>query len=89
MKASPAVIVIRIGTLTAGFIVHAVSQVIEVAETNLREAPDLGTDEARIFDRVARLPISDDLVLIVDPQALLDRTERDLLASLSAKAVKA
>lgn len=85
----PRVIVVRIGTLTAGFIVDAVSEVAEIAEANIREAPDLGSEEARIFDRVAQLATSDDLVLIVDPQALLDRAERELVAGLSAKAAKA
>ncbi|WP_395397744.1 chemotaxis protein CheW [Novosphingobium sp. BL-8A] len=85
----PRVIVVRIGSLTAGFIVDAVSELVEIPEANLREAPDLGSEEARVFDRVAQLAGSDDLVLVVDPQALLDRAERDLLTSLSAKVSKA
>jgi len=66
-----------------------VSELVEIPEANLREAPDLGSEEARVFDRVAQLAGSDDLVLVVDPQALLDRAERDLLTNLSAKVSKA
>ncbi|HUD27601.1 MAG TPA: chemotaxis protein CheW [Novosphingobium sp.] len=86
--AKPRVIVVQIGTLTAGFLVDAVSEVAQVAAAELRDAPELGTGGARVFDRVAALDGRDALVLIVSPQELLDRAERDLLASLGRKAAK-
>lgn len=76
------VIVVRIGDLTAGFTVDAVSQVVQPSADALRPAPDIGSDGARVFDRVATLDGEDTLVLIVSPQELLDRAERDLLLAL-------
>ncbi|EJL26228.1 chemotaxis signal transduction protein [Novosphingobium sp. AP12] len=76
------VIVVRIGELTAGFTVDAVSQVVQPSADALRPAPDLGSEGARVFDRVAALDGEDTLVLIVSPQELLDRAERDLLLAL-------
>jgi purine-binding chemotaxis protein CheW len=86
----PRVIVVRIGELTAGFIVDAVSQVVQPPAHALRPAPDLGNGGARVFDRVATLDGEDTLVLIVSPQELLDRAERDLLLALgtTSKAAK-
>lgn len=85
----PRVIVVQVGTLTAGFIVESVSQVAWVPERATRAAPDLGSDETRVFDRIVSLDGEEALVLIVSPQDLLDRAERDLLAELGKKAAKA
>lgn len=86
-SAKPRVIVVRIGTLTAGFIVDAVSEIVQVPESALHEAPDLGTEGARVFDRVAAIGGRDGLVLIVSPRELLDRAEQDLLTKLGKKGV--
>ncbi|MFC0202833.1 chemotaxis protein CheW [Novosphingobium soli] len=82
------VIVVQIGDLTAGFVVDAVSDIVEVPENALRPAPDLGEPGTRVFDRVASLDEEESLVLIVSPQELLDRAERDLLLTLGQKAAK-
>jgi purine-binding chemotaxis protein CheW len=76
------VIVIRAGELDAGFIVDAVSEVMHVPAHRLRPAPDMGDGGARVFDRIANLEEQQRLILIVSPQELLDRAERDLLAAL-------
>ncbi len=84
-SAKPRVIVVQIGALTAGFIVDAVSEVVEIPASALSDAPDMGTEGARLFERVATLDGRDALVLIVSPRELLDRAEQDLLASLGRK----
>ncbi|EJU13586.1 ATP-binding protein, partial [Sphingomonas sp. LH128] len=76
-----------IGALTAGFIVDAVSEIAQVPESALHEAPDLGAEGTRVFERVATLGGRDDLVLIVNPRELLDRAAQDLLTRLSKKGV--
>lgn len=86
-SAKPRVIVVRTGELTAGFVVDAVVQVVQPSGDAVREAPDLGTG-MRLFDRVASLDDEGELVLIVSPQELLDRAERDLLLALGKKAAK-
>lgn len=85
-EGKPRVIVVRIGDLTAGFVVDAVSEVARIADECIGPAPDLGSGETRVFDRVARL--GEDIVLVVNPQELLDRAERDLLAGVNGSAAK-
>lgn len=79
------VVVVRIGDLSAGFVVDAVSDVLRVEAGALRPAPDLGNAETRVFDRVANLTEEQRIVLIVSPRELLDRAEQDLLRGISAK----
>jgi len=79
------VIVVRLGDLQAGFIVDAVSEVMRVPGGALRPAPELGGEETRVFDRVANLEEAGRMVLIVSPQELLDRAEREILAGLDGK----
>jgi purine-binding chemotaxis protein CheW len=77
------VIVVRIGDLSAGFVVDAVSDVLRVETSALRPAPELGNAETRFFDRVANLVDEARIVLIVSPRDLLDRAEQDLLRGMA------
>jgi len=76
------VLVTRIGALLAGFIVDSVSQVADLAKDRMRATPDLPGDGARVFDRVVDLARDRHMVLLVDPEAMLDRVEADLLKAL-------
>jgi purine-binding chemotaxis protein CheW len=76
------VLVTRIGDLKAGFIVDAVSQVADFTQAQLRGAPDLPGGGAKLFDRVAELELDGRMVLLVDPGAMLDRVEADLLKAM-------
>ncbi|KIC58414.1 MULTISPECIES: chemotaxis protein CheW [Brevundimonas] len=75
------VIITRMEQTRVGFIVDAVSEVIEVAVDRISPAPDLAADERRTFDRVAQ--IGDRMVLLADPRALLDKAEADLVAAVA------
>ena len=79
------VVVVRIGELQAGFVVDAVSEVLWIAQDALRPAPDLGSEDTRVFERIANLPEQQRIVLIVSPRELLDRAEQDLLRAVLAK----
>lgn len=79
------VIIVRIGDLSAGFVVDAVSDVLRVEASALRPAPDLGNAQTRVFDRVANLVEEGRIVLIVSPRELLDRAEKGLLRSFAGK----
>ncbi len=79
------VVVARIGDLLAGFVVDAVSEVLSIELDALRPAPDLGTEETRVFERVANLTGDGRIVLIVSPRELLNRAEQDLLRDLGKK----
>lgn len=84
----PRVILVQIGKLTAGFLVDAVREVTRLPASCLREAPDLGVEGMRVFDRIATVEGQDGLVLIVSPEELLDKAERDLLTELGKKGAK-
>lgn len=77
------VLVTRIGDLQAGFIVDAVSEVADLTQDQLRQTPELPGDGARLFDRVAHLQVGGRMVLLVDPEAMLDRVEADLLKAMA------
>lgn len=77
----PRVLVVRIGDARAGFLVDEVTQVLRVEAGQMRDAPDLGAGRARVIDRIANLEGEAEMIPIVDPQELLDRAERDMLAA--------
>lgn len=84
--ASPArrrVVVTRVGELRAGFIVDEVSEILQVPVQRLQRTPQLAAEASRLFDRIADLEMDGRVILLVDPQQLLDRAEADLLAGLA------
>jgi purine-binding chemotaxis protein CheW len=82
------VIVVRIGELVAGFVVDAVAQVRRIALDDIRPAPALGEEATALIEQVA-VDGADGIVLIVSPQELLDRAEREMLDGVNAKAARA
>jgi purine-binding chemotaxis protein CheW len=96
------VVIVTIDGLRAGFVVDAVSEVVNISAAEVRTAPALTADGAAMFDRVAILDRHDGgrngdrdsgqgsrLILLVDAKALLDRAERDVLAAVGAEAASA
>lgn len=75
------VIVVRLGAMRVGFTVDAAPEVLRVPVSALRDAPELGGAETRVFERVANFADDQRIVLIVSPRELLDRTEQDMLAA--------
>ena len=78
----PRILIVALGDIRAGFIVDAVTEILRIPAGSLQPVPDLGSDGARVFGRVASL--DERVLLIVSPQELLDRAERDLIAGLKA-----
>ncbi|RZJ79399.1 MAG: hypothetical protein EON88_33055, partial [Brevundimonas sp.] len=64
------VIVTSVGGLHAGFIVDGVSEILALTPTDFRPASELLSGERAVFDRVAT--VGDRVILMVDPQALLN-----------------
>ena len=79
------VIVVRIGELRAGVVVDTISQVVRVNAADVRPAPDLRNAETQVFERVVNFAEAPGIVRIVNPRALLDRAERDLLIGIARK----
>lgn len=78
------VVIVTLGALQAGFAVDAVSEILEVEADDLLPAPDLSGDDVRVFDRAARVGRNGEVILLIDPGAMLDRAEADLLRDLTA-----
>lgn len=79
------IVVVTTGGIQAGFVVDAVSEVLAIPVDELTTAPALASDEVRIFDRVATLRRDGRMILLIDPRALLDQAERDVLAAMTAR----
>lgn len=77
------VIVAQLGDLTAGFIVDAVEQILDVPVEALRATPELAAADTPIFDRITTLDVDGRLVLLVDPRQLLDQAERDIVRDVA------
>jgi purine-binding chemotaxis protein CheW len=76
------IVVVTIGALQAGFAVDGVDSILEVAADELLAAPALADDGGRVFDRA--IERDGEVVLLINPKALLDRAEADLLRDLTA-----
>jgi purine-binding chemotaxis protein CheW len=86
--ARPRILVVTIDGLQTGFLVDSVSEVMSVAAGELSAAPDLSySDEGvGVIDRIAAIERDGRMILVVDPRALLDRAERDVLETIRKQA---
>lgn len=78
------IVVVTIGALQAGFAVDGVASILEVELDVLLPAPAFSADGGSVFDRAVEH--EGQVVLLIDPEALLDRAEADLLRDLTATA---
>jgi purine-binding chemotaxis protein CheW len=79
------VIVTEIDGMQVGFLVDRVLEVLQLANGQVQPTPALGVEGSRLFDRVVTLNVGNRMLLLIDPRELLDRAERDLLASLEQR----
>jgi purine-binding chemotaxis protein CheW len=84
--ARPRVVIVAMGSLRAAFAVDAVIGLHGIAQSTLRTIPEAGGVETRLFDRVSTGEDPQQLTLLLDPEQLLDGTERDMMrAGLAAE----
>ncbi|WP_043342102.1 chemotaxis protein CheW [Belnapia moabensis] len=76
------VIVVTTGGVRSGFAVDAVVGIVALPATALAPAPEIAGGGA-VFDRVATVEREGRVILLIDPQALLDAAERDLVNALA------
>jgi purine-binding chemotaxis protein CheW len=76
------IIIVRIGDLRFGFLVDSASEILRAREDMITTAPQLRADEAGVFDRVVTVANEGRMILILSPQEMLDRAERDVIARL-------
>lgn len=83
LKAPPAgsrgrIIVVSTGSAFAGFLVDAIDQIARISHKDIGPAPEVTLGDASLFDRIAS-SADGQMLLIVDPGALLDQAEKDML----------
>lgn len=83
VAARPRIIVSAVEGRRLGFIVDAVSEILPLAARQIEATPSLAADDDQVFSRVATLDDGARMILLVEPQALLQRAERDLLAAFA------
>lgn len=71
------------GTRT-GFIVDSVAEVMKIPHDAIEESPRLSAGQARLIRRVANLQQSKRLVMMIEPDQLLEADELDALQGLAA-----
>ncbi|PWE52921.1 chemotaxis protein [Metarhizobium album] len=78
-------IVVTIGKLQAGFVVDAVTEVKALPAAALTPAPEFSSEQTDVFDRIAHIEADGPMVLLLDPQELLTRAERDVVAAITER----
>ncbi|MDB5415412.1 MAG: CheW protein [Rubritepida sp.] len=78
------IVVVTLGALQAGFAVDAVSEILELDAADLLPAPELSEGGGRLFDRAVPVERDGRVILLIDPAALLNLAEADLLRDLTA-----
>ncbi|WP_426959533.1 chemotaxis protein CheW [Muricoccus radiodurans] len=80
------VVVVTVEGVRAGLAVDAVTEILSLPAGSLAPAPALAAGEVAVFDRVATVERDGRMILLIEPRALLDAAERDLLAAMAARA---
>jgi len=78
-------IIVTLGDLQAGFVVDSVSEVKAIASDALSAAPEFSSDRTEVFDRIAQIEADGRMILLIDPQELLTRAERDVVLAITGK----
>jgi purine-binding chemotaxis protein CheW len=77
--------VVRSARHYAGLIVDGVSEVLAASPEMVEPAPHLAGEDSRLVRGVINLEAANRLILVLDPDELLTRTERSLLDIFTAK----
>jgi purine-binding chemotaxis protein CheW len=78
------VVIVTIAGVQTGFVVDKVSEVLAIDRQELQPAPEFNGDSASVFDRVANIERDGRMILLVDPKALLNLAERDVIKAIGS-----
>ena len=79
------IVVVTIDGLQAGFLVDKVREVLTVSGSDLSPTPELSDSDSHVVARIAMIEREGQMILLVDPKALLDHAERDMLSAISSE----
>ncbi|WP_432519331.1 chemotaxis protein CheW [Kineococcus sp. SYSU DK006] len=74
------IVVLIIKGVRTGFVVDSVAEVLRVSGAELESAPELSPEQAEVVTRVANLPRSERMLLVLEPSQLLGRAQVAQLA---------
>lgn len=66
------IVVFTMGGVQTGFIVDSVSEVMRIRREHIKPAPDMSDRQRRVIRRVANLPETRRMILLLDTEQLLD-----------------
>jgi purine-binding chemotaxis protein CheW len=69
------IMVFNIDNVSVGFIVDSVSEVLKIPESAIQKSPELSSEQAHLFSRVANLEKQGRIIQIIEPSELLNREE--------------
>lgn len=75
------IVVVRIGSASAGFVVDNVSGIVRLAAGEVQDSPELAMRDNRTVHRVG-VAADGGMLFLIDPQELLDKAERDMVAAM-------
>ncbi|WP_300972941.1 chemotaxis protein CheW [Sphingomonas sp. LHG3406-1] len=75
------VVVVRTGRGSAGFVVDSVSGIVRLSGSDLQDSPELAAEDNRTIHRIGMVE-GGGMVLLIDPQELLDKAEQDMIADM-------
>jgi purine-binding chemotaxis protein CheW len=80
------IMVYLLGGMRTGFIVDSVAEVLRIPRAHISPAPVLSQEQARLISQVANLPGDKRLVMLIDPQHLLQGGELQAIGATNAAA---
>ena len=80
---SQRIMVYMLGGLRTGFIVDSVAEVLRIPRADIAPAPSMSEEQSRLISRVANLQGSKRLVMLIDPQHLLQGREMQAMQHMS------
>ena len=78
------IMVYLLAGMRTGFIVDSVAEVLRIPRAHIVAAPDMSREQSRLISRVANLQGSKRLVMLIDPQHLLQGSEMQAVQGLQA-----
>ena len=78
------IMVYMLGGLRTGFIVDSVAEVLRIPKAQIAPAPALSDEQSRLISRVANLQGAKRLVMLIDPQHLLQGSEMQAVQGMQA-----
>jgi purine-binding chemotaxis protein CheW len=76
------IMVYMLGGLRTGFIVDSVAEVLRIPQAQISPAPAMSVEQSRLIGRVANLQGDKRLVMLIDPQHLLQGPEMQAMQQL-------